>query len=236
MGRPLKWHWRDIINAIFYVVKTGCQWRFLPDSYPPWQTVYRHYRQFNQAEWWCKLNEQLSKAWREQSDKKADPSAASIDSQSYKASETGSHHGYDAGKHIKGTKRHLLVDTQGLVITALCSSAAVQDCNAAKAVFDKAVASGRADSLKLIWADGGYNRNNVKTAVNELGWQLEIIQPASDVKGFQVLPRRWVVERTFGWLLHNRRLVRDYERRTSTAESLIYISMCRLLLKRLARL
>jgi putative transposase len=235
MGRPKKWEWRDLLDAIFYVTKTGCQWRALPGDLPPWQTVYRYFRWFGEAEWWHKLNDHLSQEWRLQQGREADPSAASLDSQSVKASQTGSCHGYDAGKQIKGSKRHLLVDTEGLLITAVVHSAAIQDYDGAKMVLDRAKAGGRTARLKLVWADGIYAKERVYEAAANHDWQVQVIKRTDDTKGFKLLPRRWVVERTFSWLTHNRRLVRDYERLTSSVECFIYLAMCRLLLKRLAK-
>lgn len=185
------------------------------------------------TQFWEKLNHSLNAQYRTKIGKDPQPIAASIDSQSVKASPTGSHHGYNAGKHIKGSKRHILVDTLGLLISVVVHSAGVQDYHGAKLVFERAKALKVSEQLELVWADGTYDRGGASEAAEKCGWKLEIVKRSDDIKGFIVLPKRWVVERTFGWLMHCRRLVRDYERRAETMEAFIYMSMCRLLVKRL---
>jgi putative transposase len=204
---------------------------------PPWQTIYRYFHRLKLCQFWQNFNAELNGTWRTKLGRQAQPTAASLDSQSIKASETGSFHGYDAGKKIRGTKRHLLVDTLGLIMVVVVPSAGVQDFHGAKLVFERAKQLPVAKRLKVIWADGIYERECVETALAESGLncRLEIIKRSDDQKGFVVLPKRWTVERTFSWLQHQRRLVRDYERKPESMEAFIFMAMCRLLVKRLVQ-
>ncbi len=233
-GRPRKWEWRDLIDALFFMTRNSCGWRSLPGDFPPWQTVYHYFDRFENSRFWESLNDALSQeVWLEEG-READSNADSIDSQSDKASDTGCFHGYEADKHIKGIKRHILVDTNGFLLTAVVHSASDQDYDAAKWVFEKFVERGRTQRFALCWADGIYNKERVREAAAKHKVKVEIIKRSDDVKGFKVLSRRWVVERTFSWLMKSRSLNRDYERQSETAECFIYLAMCSLMLKCLA--
>jgi putative transposase len=232
-GRPPTHLRRDVLDAIFYVLKTGSQWRMLPKDFPPWQAVYGQFWRWMKSGMWDALNEVFRAITRITAGREHEqPTAAVIDSQSAKTSEMGGARGYDAGKKINGRKRHILVDTLGLLITVVVHSAAIQDRDGAKLVLNKAVTV--IDTLRHVWADGGYAGELVAWTKSVHGLCLEIVKRPDEVKGFVLLKRRWVVERTFAWLLRSRRLSKDYDRLESTEEAWVNLSMLRLMLRRLA--
>jgi putative transposase len=234
-GRPLKLDRRTLVNAIFYVDRTGCAWRYLPKDFGPWQTVYGYFRQWSQDWTWTFIHDTVRDWLRKTEGRNVAPTAAIIDSQSVKTGDQAGKRGYDAGKKIKGRKRHVAVDTLGLVLTLLITSAAVQDRDAAKTLVGSLVKTfGR---LQIIWADGGYLGALVQwvKALRPFGrLRLEIVRRSDQARGFKILPKRWIVERTFGWLSKSRRLCRDYEVRLDHSEAMIRICMIRLMIKRLA--
>ncbi|HNW97120.1 MAG TPA: IS5 family transposase [Bacteroidales bacterium] len=230
--RKRKHNLRDIMNALFYLLKTGCQWRMLPNDFAPWNTVYYYYRQWKtygliEEIHECLRNFICKKAGREES-----PSAACIDSRSVKTSRSGGvDRGIDGGKITKGRKQHIVTDTMGLLLVVFVHAANIHDSKAAMEVINRL--KGRFNRLIKIFADGGYRGELIEKVKRSLGWILEIVLRSDDSKKFSVIPKRWVVERTFAWFESYRRLSKDYEYLTDTSETMIQLAMVKLMLNRL---
>jgi transposase len=227
---------RLVLDGIMFVLRSGCQWRMIPRDLLPWDAAYRWYRQWSRDGTWDRIHDALREQVRAAAGRDPNPSAAVLDAQSIKSSEGGQDRGFDAGKKTTGRKRHLVVDTLGPLLVVMVTSASVQDRPGGRKILQRL--ADRFPSIALVWADGGYANSIDNTLIGwaqtTLGLLLQIIKRSDDVKGFQILPRRWVVERTFGWLVRNRRLARDYERLTTNSETMIKIAMIRLMTLRLA--
>jgi len=235
-GRPREHTLREIVNAIFYIVNNGIKWRAMPHDLPPWQSVYYYFRSWTKQGRWETLNTTLRELVRQKVGRHPQPSAAVIDSQSVKTTEEAEPEtcGYDAGKQVKGRKRHVLVDTLGLLVKVIVLSASVQDRDGARMLFSQVRQA--LTRLQKVWADAIYSGPQLGDWVKaKCHWVLEIVKRTDDMKGFVVLPKRWVVERSFSWLGRNRRLSKDYERLPESSEAFIYIASIRLMTKRLAR-
>ena len=219
------------MNAILFLLLTGCQWRFIPQDYPCWQTVYRYFAKWKDDGTWFRIHETLRAQERLRQGKKKHPTAGAADSQSVKTTALPSSRGYDGGKKINGRKRHILVDTLGLVMAVVVTTDCVQDRDGLKKLLRTFGVHRK--KLRKIWVDGGYRGKVIEWVKERFCYHLEVVLRSDDVKGFIVLPKRWIVERTFAWLGNHRRLSKDYERYPKTSETMIQIAMIRLMLRRL---
>jgi putative transposase len=230
-GRPRKTDLREVVNAIRYLVRTGCGWEMLPSDFPPWQTVYWWFRRFLRQLLFRTIHDIALMADRERVGREASPTAGIIDSQSIKAPGAKKRR-YDAGKKIVGRKRHIAVDTDGRLLMVNLTTADISDSAGAQMILD--AIRKRWPWLKHFFADGAYDRGQLMDKAAFLDFVIEVVRRTDKEAGFKILPRRWVVERTFGWMTRWRRLVRDYETRIDVSEAMIHIALGSLLLRRIA--
>jgi putative transposase len=254
-GRPREVDMRRVLNGIFYLLRAGCAWRMLPREYPPRSTVYHYFALFRKTGVWERIMTSLRERCRLQAGREATPSAAIIDSQSVRTTDRGGPHGYDGAKKLNGRKRHVIVDTTGLLLKVVVHAADIQDREGVQQLLSPL--KGVFPRLKKVWVDQGYTGKGRQWITQEMQWEVEVVRhpwrprglwtwPGMEItpdmlaaferpRGFRHLPRRWVVERTFAWLGRSRRMSKDYEYLTSSSEAMVCLVMIRLMLKRLTR-
>jgi putative transposase len=232
-GHPRTLDIRNVVNAILYIVVTGCQWRMLPHEYPAWQSVYTYFRQWRKDGTWQRLHDTLRAQVRERVGRHKHPTAGALDSQSVEATQAPkATQGYDNGKRVKGRKRHILVDTLGLLLAVVVTTASISDPAGAKLLLSRL--GGACKKLRRIWVDAAYRGQLQEWAILHFKFVLQPVLRPANQKGFVLLPRRWVVERTFAWITQCRRLSLDYEVLPESSQAMIYIAMTRLMVRRLA--
>ena len=233
LGRPRETDLRAVLDGILYIARTGCQWRILPKDFPPFTTVQGYFYDWRDNGLFEQINFELLLQAREAAGREASPTAGVIDSQSIKSTESGGPRGYDAAKKIKGRKRHIVTDTIGLMVGAAIHPADVQDRDGAPLVIE--AIHDLFPWLRHLFADSAYSGDKLLKALAKFGeWSIEIIKRMADTAGFEVLPRRWVVERTLAWLNRNRRLAKDFEASIESAKAWVYIASVQLIIRRIA--